>query len=102
MASRSSAEQEVSPTLEGRQQHLESILREMESVAIGFSGGADSTLLLGVAVQVLGNNALALTAVSPSFPERDRLAAIELARRMGARHLLVDSHEFDDPGYVAN
>jgi len=102
MGSRSAAEQGVSATLEGRQQHLESILREMKSVAIGFSGGADSTLLLRVAVQVLGDDALALTAVSPSFPDRDRLAAIELARGMGARHLLVDSHEFDEPGYVAN
>jgi pyridinium-3,5-biscarboxylic acid mononucleotide sulfurtransferase len=102
MSSRGAAEEKVSATLEGRRRHLESILREMDSVAIGFSGGADSTLLLRVAVQVLGDRAVALTAVSPSFPERDRLAAIGLARSMGARHLLVDSHEFDDPGYVAN
>jgi pyridinium-3,5-biscarboxylic acid mononucleotide sulfurtransferase len=96
------ADTAVGATLEERRRHLESILRELGSVAVGFSGGADSSLLLKVAADVLGAGAVALTAVSPSLPERERLAAIDLARRIGARHILIDSREFDDPDYVAN
>ncbi|HEY3176188.1 MAG TPA: ATP-dependent sacrificial sulfur transferase LarE [Candidatus Polarisedimenticolia bacterium] len=88
--------------LEDRYQHLVSIVRDMGSVVVGFSGGADSTLLMKVAADQLGERAIAVTAVSPSYPERDRREAIDLASLVGARHLLVDSHEFEDPGYIAN
>lgn len=88
--------------LEERYQHLVSIVRSLESVVVGFSGGADSTLLVKVAADQLGDRALAVTAVSPSYPERDRREAIDLAARIGVKHLLVDSHEFEEPGYVAN
>jgi len=77
-------------------------VRELGSLVVGFSGGADSALLLKVAVDQLGDRALAVTAVSASYPERDRKEAIDLAAGIGAEHLLVDSHEFEDPGYVAN
>jgi len=77
-------------------------IRDLGSVAIGFSGGTDSALLLKAAVDALGDRAIAVTAVSSSYPERDRLEAIRIAEHIGARHLLVDSSEFEDPNYVAN
>ena len=92
----------VREPLEARRDRLERILLEMDSVAIGFSGGADSALLVKVAHDVLGDRAVALTAVSPSFPVRDRDEACALARDIGIRHVLVDSREFEDPRYVAN
>jgi len=88
--------------LEQRRRELDRILRSIGPMVIGFSGGADSTLLLKTAVDALGEGALAVTTVSASLPERERREAIELAREIGARHLLVESDEFDDPSYRAN
>lgn len=88
--------------LDERYQRLIRLIRDLGSVVVGFSGGADSTLLVKLAADQLGDRALALTAVSPSYPERDRKEAIDLAARIGVRHLLIESHEFDEPGYVAN
>ena len=89
-------------TLDERYEHLVSLIQSLDSVVIGFSGGTDSALLLKVANDLLGERALAITAVSPSFPQREKREAVELAAEIGARHLLVDSHEFEQPGYVAN
>ncbi len=89
-------------TLDQRYEDLVRIIRGLGSVAVGFSGGADSALLLKVAGDQLRGRVLAVTAVSPSYPERDRKEAIDLAAEIGAPHILVDSHEFDEPEYVAN
>ena len=89
-------------TLDERYENLVAIIRSLDSVVIGFSGGTDSALLLKVATDHLGERALAITAVSPSFPQRDKREAIELAASWGAKHLLIESHEFEQPGYVAN
>ena len=88
--------------LDDRYDSLLENIRGLGSVAIGFSGGADSALLLKAAFDALGDRAIAVTAVSPSYPERDRDEAIRIAAHIGARHLLVDSSEFEDPNYVAN
>jgi len=95
-------EAESATTLDARYERLVQSVRGLGSVAVGFSGGADSALLLKVAVEQLGAGAVAVTAVSPSLPARDREEAVRLARWIGARHLLVDSSEFDDPSYRAN
>ena len=89
-------------TLDLRYEDLVRIVGDLGSVVVGFSGGADSALLLKVAADQLKDRALAVTAVSPSYPARDRQEAISLAAEIGARHLLVDSHEFEEPGYIAN
>lgn len=77
-------------------------IRACESALVAFSAGVDSTLVLAVAAEVLGARAVALTAHSPSVPQVERAEARSLAARLGVRHLERESHEQEDPGYVAN
>jgi len=81
---------------------LRSIFAPMTSVIIAFSGGVDSTFVLKVAHEVLGDRVLALTTTSPTMPDNDRRSALEMAQLMGARHLVVESNELEVPGYAAN
>ena len=77
-------------------------LADLDSVVVCFSGGVDSGYLLAEAVGALGDRAVALTAVSPSLAAEEGAAARRLAGQLGARHLLVDTAEVDDPRYAAN
>lgn len=90
------------PTLETKVTRLRECVREMERVVVCFSGGVDSTFLLAAAVDVLGDDALALTAVSPSLPAEEGEDTRRLAAKLGARHLLIETDEVDDPRYAAN
>lgn len=77
-------------------------IREKGSALVAFSGGADSALVLKLAVEELGERAVALTAISASVAPAEKAEARRLAQWMNARHLEVDSKELDDPRYAQN
>ncbi|HEY2516061.1 MAG TPA: ATP-dependent sacrificial sulfur transferase LarE [Polyangiaceae bacterium] len=77
-------------------------LAEMGSVLVCYSGGIDSAFVLAVAHEVLVDRAVGMTAVSPSLAPFEREEAVAVAKQIGARHELVESHEIDDPSYAAN
>ncbi|HWL87881.1 MAG TPA: ATP-dependent sacrificial sulfur transferase LarE [Polyangiaceae bacterium] len=81
---------------------LFSLLSEMGSVLVCYSGGVDSAFVLAAAHRVLGGRAVGMTAVSPSLPSFEREAAIDIARHIGARHELVASGEIEDDNYRKN
>lgn len=77
-------------------------LRQLDSLLVAYSGGADSAYLAWAARQALGEKAVAITALSSSFPEHDRREAREFARAHGIRHAWIDTNEFANPLYIAN
>lgn len=81
---------------------LKENIRNMGSLAVSFSGGVDSTFLLKVAADVLGNQALAVTARSSTYPERELKEAEAFAKSIGVKHIVIDSEELDIKGYSDN
>jgi uncharacterized protein len=89
-------------TVEAKLERLKGLLADMQSVLVAYSGGLDSAFVLAVAHDVLGARAVALTAVSPSLPEREKRDAQRIATQLGVRHELVESQEIHNPSYAAN
>ncbi|MHB1006254.1 MAG: ATP-dependent sacrificial sulfur transferase LarE [Chloroflexota bacterium] len=89
-------------TLAEKRARLQEILTEMDSVLVAYSGGVDSTLLLRVAHDVLGNRAVAATASSPTYPEDEIERALAFAREMGVRVVTLATDELENPSFVAN
>lgn len=85
-----------------KEEFLVRLLREFGGCVIGFSGGVDSTFLFALAARELGAGALAVTATSETYPERELREAKALAERIGGRHRVIVSEELSIPGFAEN
>jgi uncharacterized protein len=92
----------LSHDIQKKYEQLQAILKEIGTVAIGYSGGVDSTLLLKVAADVLGAKALAMIGRSETYPTREFEEAVALAERMEARYVVVTTEETDDLKFREN
>ncbi|HEC08859.1 MAG TPA: ATP-dependent sacrificial sulfur transferase LarE [Acidimicrobiales bacterium] len=81
---------------------LESFLEPFPSAAVAFSGGVDSTLVLAIANRAISGRVLAITGISPSVAPSEATEARRTAERIGAELVFADTHEMDNPLYVAN
>lgn len=89
-------------TLANHLHRLRDFFHTLDCALIAYSGGVDSTLVAKVAYDVLGDRAVAITAVSPSLLPEDLEDAQTQAQWIGIRHELVETHEMDNPNYAAN
>jgi hypothetical protein len=85
-----------------KEQALRDALASLDSVIVAYSGGVDSAYLAYIAARTLGDRAVAVTADSPSYPERHRALAIRIARDFGLRHEIIKTSELENPEYRAN
>jgi len=83
-------------------EQLTTLFSEMENALIAYSGGIDSTLVAKIAVDVLGDRAIAVTAESPSLLPEDLEDARIQAAAIGIAHKIVQTHEMDNPNYSSN
>ena len=89
-------------TTQQKMDALKSILADMGSVIVAYSGGVDSAFLAAAANDALGRKALAVTAKSPSLAPAELREAVELAERLGINHRIVETHEVEREDYAAN
>lgn len=88
--------------LEEKYEYLKKTLIEMQTVIVAYSGGIDSTLLLKISHDVLGEQAIAITAVSASMPRSELDEACLIANIIGAKHVLIEGNELEDQRYTQN
>ncbi|MCM8791687.1 MAG: ATP-dependent sacrificial sulfur transferase LarE [Candidatus Omnitrophica bacterium] len=81
---------------------LKNILRNMGAVVIAYSGGVDSSFLLKVAKDALGENVLAVTAVSPTYTQRELEIAKDFTKKQMVRHLIIKTAEYKNPLFRKN
>lgn len=94
--------QQLQKNIHEKLEDLKSYLKSLGSVAVAFSSGVDSTFLLKVAHDVLGDKAIAVTATSCSFPKREADEASEFCKKNGIKQIVVKSEELDIPEFRHN
>src|SRR6266566_2551921 len=88
--------------MQAKYEHLQVILRDMQSVLVAYSGGVDSALLLKVAYDVLGDRALGAIAASPAYAPEETQDAIAASQQMGLPLITLETHELEDERYSKN
>ena len=83
-------------------QKLQTVFDELGSAIVAFSGGIDSTLVLKVATDRLGSQAVGVTAVSPTFPDIELETARHLSAEIGARHIIIETDQLKIEDFVRN
>ena len=92
----------LTPELNMKYAQIRDILREMSSVVIGYSGGVDSTLVVKIAHDVLGENAVVVTGDSEAFPQGEVDSALRSAAQMGVSVVRIRTHELANPNFAVN
>ncbi|SJZ70451.1 ATP-dependent sacrificial sulfur transferase LarE [Selenihalanaerobacter shriftii] len=92
----------LSKEAERKYNKLKGYLANLENLVIGFSGGVDSTFLLKVAYDVLGDNVLAITSSAETYPDEQLKEAKDLVEEIGAPHLVTYTEELDNEKFVKN
>ena len=83
-------------------QSFRELLSSLNKVMIAYSGGVDSTFLLKMAKDTLGDNVLAVIGSSPTYPESELNEAIALCNKLKARYIVIKTNEFDDQHFISN
>jgi len=89
-------------SIQGKLNTLRQVISDMQSVLVAYSGGIDSTVVLKIAHEQLGERALGITALSPTFPAIELDGAKQVAFEIGARHELVQTNQLEIPAFVQN
>ncbi|MEM3420930.1 MAG: ATP-dependent sacrificial sulfur transferase LarE [Candidatus Hadarchaeum sp.] len=89
-------------SIENKEQRLKSCIKACESAVIAFSGGVDSSLVCAVSHEVLGDRAVAITAISPTYPPGELESARSVAKWIGIRLLVIKTNELKNPEFCRN